>query len=453
MGSTPARARRTHPLTLLIVLLTLSLVLGLTWLLTVQRQSESSQQALETVRVRSTRIYNLDVLLLRMFDAEAAVGIYLLTGNPVHLQPFHDAPGQIESALHALRAESNPQRPAHQTIERLGTLIDARMQLLQHNVDAGRMADAAEPDGGPGKQLTDQIRTLLLELRERTLADSSAAQEEAFARFGDVRAMNGVLGAGVLVLLLVLALALFREDRLRRQIAGILSSENERLQAEVEARTADLSRLANYLTWMRESDQARVASELHDELGILLSAARMDAGALARRLPADAESALRTRLTRLIDTIARAISAKRKLVAELRPPLLADFGAVEALRALAHGALDAGTELELDLPESLPALDAQVSLALYRTAQEALTNVRLHARASHVKLALQHHEDRIVLRVEDDGIGFEPAGHDALRMGLAQVAHRVRMLGGHVHVRSSPQHGTTVEAQLPMTPA
>lgn len=451
MGSRPPPSRRAHPVALLVVLLALSLVLGLTWLITIQHQSVSSQQALETVRVRSMRIHHLDVLLLRMLDAEAAVRTYLLTGNPVHLRPYQDAPEEIERAMAVLRAESHPQRPARQTIEQLGTLIDARMALLRSDVEAGRMIHAADPQGGPGKQYTDEIRSTLLDLRDRTLKDSAAAQENAFKRFADVRAINRVLGAGVLALLLALAVALFREERLRRQIADLLGSENERLQAQVETRTAALNHLASYLTRMRESDQARVASELHDELGILLSAARLDADWLARKLPADGESMLRARILRLIDSLAKAVAAKRKMVAELRPPLLADFGVVEALRALALGTVSADTQVEADLPEHLPALDPQVSLAVYRVAQEALANVTLHAQARHVKLSLHSEDDMVVLRVEDDGVGFEQPGDDTLHMGLEDVSHRVRMLGGHLQVRSSLRHGTTVVARLPLT--
>lgn len=456
MGFKPPPPGLTSPRTLLIVLLALSLVLGLTWLITIQRQSVSSQQALETVRIRSARIHNLDVLLLHTLDAESGVRSFLLSGNPAYLHAYQEAPAAITRALEVLRAESHPQRPARQTIERLGQLIGARMELLRRDVEQGRMVDASDADGGAGgagKHSTDEIRAVLLELRERTLNDSVTAQEAAFQRFSDVRAINRVLGAGVLVLLLTLAVALFREERLRRQIAAMLSSENERLQAEVTARTHELNRLATYLTSMREAEQARVAEELHDELGILLTAARMDAGWLARKLPADAEGPLRSRASRLIDTIAQAISTKRKVVAELRPPLLADFGAIEAVRALTHSAASADTQVEAELPETLPALDPQVSLTLYRVAQEALANVRRHAQAGHIKLRLHNEDNVIVLRVEDDGVGFDHALPGTLRMGLADIGHRVRMLGGHLRVHSSPQHGTVVEARLPVTPA
>lgn len=451
MAFKPPSLRRAHPFTLLIVLLALSLALGLSWLIAVQHQSKSSQIALDAVRVRSTRVHNLDILLLRMLDAEVGVRSYLLSNNPVHLAPYQTASDEIEQALSALRAESHPLRPARQAINQLGPLIEQRMELLRHDIEQHGVADAGDAGGGRGKQLTDEIRTRLLELRALTIEQGRVAQEDAYARFNDVRAINLVLGAGVLCLLLALTVTLFREDRLRRQIAGMLASENERLQAEVDIRTAELNRLASYLTNLREVEQQRVAHELHDELGILLTAARFDAGWLARKCSQADDPAMPERIKRLIETLARAIAAKRKLVAELRPPLLADLGLLEALQALARSKLEEDTRIEIELPDSLPPLEAEVSLTLYRVAQEAFENVRRHARAAHVKLALHSDGRTVRLRVEDDGIGFDQTT-DATMMskGLAEVAHRVRMLGGNLQVKSRSEHGTMLEALLPL---
>ncbi len=444
--------RRAPPLALLIVLLVLSLVLGLSWLVAVQHQSRSSQKALEAVRIRTARIHNLDVLLLRTLDAESGVRSYLLSNNPVHLTPYQNAASEIEQALTALRAESRPQRPAREVIDQLGELIEQRLELLRRDIEQGSVADVSDAAGGRGKQLTDEIRSRLLELRASTLEQSQAAQEEAHSRFNDVRAINLVLGVGVLGLLLALTVALFREHLLRREIARLLASENERLQAEVDIRTAELNRLASYLTNLREVEQQRVAHELHDELGILLTAARFDAGWLLRKLPQQTDAVVHERIKRLIETLARAIAAKRKLVAELRPPLLADLGLVDALRALTHSKLDTEIRIETDLPDDLPPLKGEVSLALYRVAQEALENVHRHAGAAQVKLALHHDERTILLRVEDDGTGFDQEANSPLSKGLAEIAHRLRMLGGQLRVNSRIGHGTVLEALLPLQP-
>jgi len=223
----------------------------------------------------------------------------------------------------------------------------------------------------------------------------------------------------------------------------------------VEARTADLSNLATYLTNTREAEQERIARELHDELGALLTAAKLDAGWIARKLPADAMAPLRDRFDRLLDTLSQVISIKRRVVADLRPPLLADLGLIEALRSLAQSGMVGENEgrIELDLPETLPELPADVSLALYRIAQEALTNVRRHARATKVRLQLATGPREIVLQVEDDGIGFDPSVERLNRHGLAGIAHRVQMLAGRLDITSRPGHGTRIEARMPLSAA
>ena len=109
--------------------------------------------------------------------------------------------------------------------------------------------------------------------------------------------------------------------------------------------------------------------------------------------------------------------------------------------------------IELDLPETLPELPADVSLALYRIAQEALTNVRRHARATKVRLQLATGPREIVLQVEDDGIGFDPWVERLNRHGLAGIAHRVQMLAGRLDIASRPGHGTRIEARMPLSAA
>src|SRR5690606_10087810 len=127
-----------------------------------------------------------------------------------------------------------------------------------------------------------------------------------------------------------------REERLRRSLSDVLHSDNERLQRQVAARTVELNDLATYLTNAREAEQDRLARELHDELGSLLTAAKLHANWIARKLPAEALEPLKPRFDRLFDTLGQVIALKRKVVANLRPPLLSDLGLIEALRSLAQ---------------------------------------------------------------------------------------------------------------------
>ena len=424
----PAPSRLPTPRTgLLLVVLLLSFALGSAWLVAGQWQSESSRAALEDLRARTTRLHHLDTLLLQVLDAESSVRGYLLTLNPGYLTPYQDGPQALERTLDALRADVWTSVDQREAVEHLALLVDMRWSLLSQAIERGIPADADLPDGGPGKQVTDDLRTRIMALRTQTQAEIDATQDGAFERFGDARAMNRVLGASVLALLLVLVVVLYRQDRLREHIANLLRSENDRLHTEVAHRTQALSSLATYLTNAREAEQARLARELHDELGALLTAAKLDAGWIARKLPAETMTALRSRFDRLLDTLNQGIALKRKVVADLRPPLLSELGLVEALRAL----------------------PAQTALALYRIAQEALTNVRRYASATRVQLRLHTEGDELVLEIEDNGVGFDPSARDHDRHGLAGMAHRVQMLAGRLDIDSRPGAGTRISARVP----
>ncbi|HRP26181.1 MAG TPA: CHASE3 domain-containing protein [Thauera sp.] len=446
----PSRLPRPHTGTLLAVLL-LSLVLGLAWFVAGQWQSESSRAALEDLRARTARLHHLDTLLLQILDAESSVRGYLLTRNPVYLSPYQDGHAALELTLDALRAGAEPDEAPRERVDQLAMLIDMRWTLLTQAIERGEPPGADSPDGGIGKQVTDDIRNRIQALRAETQADIAATQGAAFERLADARTMNRVLGAGVLALLLVLVVVLYRQDRLRERMALLLHSENERLQTEVTHRTQELSSLASYLTNAREAEKGRLARELHDELGALLTAAKLDAAWIARKLPAEAVAQLRSRFDRLLDTLNQGIALKRKVVADLRPPLLSELGLVEALRALADSGDigEGGGRLETELPEQLPELPPETSLALYRIAQEALTNARRYAHAQRVRLSLRTEGDELILEVEDDGVGFDPATREHNRHGLAGMAHRVQMLAGRLDIDSRPQHGTRITARVP----
>lgn len=452
----PTFSLRTSTL-LLAVVLALGFVLGLAWLLTAQRHAETNQQALQTLQQQATRLAHLDTLLVRLLDAESSVRGFMITNNPVYLGSYQDGGSEIERTLAELRTDRWSNGTQRATFEQLAQLVDGRWKLLTANIERGPVSPTDGASGGIGKQMTDDIRRLVGGLRSETEAEMNATLFASFGRFAEARKTTNVMGLGVLVLLVAIIVLLYRQERLRDRLAAVLQSENQRLQHEVDARTEELRNLASYLTDAREAEQARVACELHDELGALLTAVKLDAGWIARKLPADDQgstSPLRRRFDHLLDTLNQVITIKRRVVADLRPPLLSDLGLVEALRSLTQSwrSGEDAWKIELTLPDTLPDLPAATSLALYRIAQEALTNVRRHASADHVRLSLEADDGQIVLRIEDDGGGFDTSARELTRHGLAGIAHRIQMLGGHLTIDSKPGQGTCIEARVPVGP-
>ena len=159
----------------------------------------------------------------------------------------------------------------------------------------------------------------------------------------------------------------------------------------------------------------------------------------------------RERFERLLTTLDSGIALKRRIIDDLRPPLLQDLGLVAALRTLGEEfARSSGIRVTLDLPDTDLDLPPESSLALFRIAQESLTNIRRHAQARSVRLSLELSREHMILRVEDDGVGFDASHTQHRRHGLAGMRHRVQMFFGEFAIDSRPGAGTRVTATLPL---
>jgi signal transduction histidine kinase len=223
-------------------------------------------------------------------------------------------------------------------------------------------------------------------------------------------------------------------------------------QAEVAvhavALTADLQRSRERLVATREEERRRLRRDLHDGLGAQLAGLNVQAGTIRRLIPSDPGAADEV-VVELREELRGAIADIRRLVYDLRPPALDDLGLVASLRRLAERYGSEGEQLRMSVeaPEDLSDLPAAVEVAVYRIAQEALTNVARHARATTcvVRLAVNAN---VTLEIVDDGVGI-PAGRSA-GVGLSSMHERAEELGGACTVEISPEGGTRVLAHLPL---
>ncbi len=193
----------------------------------------------------------------------------------------------------------------------------------------------------------------------------------------------------------------------------------------------------------REEERRRIRRDLHDGLGPTLAAMRLQLGAARRSLRSEPEVA-EALLDELRGDVGEATGAIRRLVYNLRPPLLDEHGLAGALRSLSR--LVEPLPLRLDLPDPLPSLPAAVEVALYRIAAEALHNVARHAHATSCMLRLELTDDTVTLQVYDDGSGL-PVGHRD-GVGLTAMRERAEELGGSVVV-SGASGGVTVATRIP----
>ena len=216
----------------------------------------------------------------------------------------------------------------------------------------------------------------------------------------------------------------------------------------VEARTRELSALSSHLQSLAEKEKSELARTLHDELGGLLTAAKMDLSWLQSRVDTPVHQ---ERLAQLGSVLDEAMGLKRRVVEELRPSLLDHFGLATALRAYVDAAcMKAGVVCDIRLPEDGEPIPKDISITLFRIVQEGLSNIIRHASAKHVSLDLTDGGGEYAFTLQDDGCGFDPnSTRDVWPHGIMGMQQRVRALGGRFSLDSTPGKGTTLRVTVP----
>ena len=252
------------------------------------------------------------------------------------------------------------------------------------------------------------------------------------------------------------------EDALRQAHAVLEQRVHERTQALSDA-LQQLRELTAYSHTVREEERTRIAREVHDELGSLLVALKMDVGWLDKRLGEQAQrstdaaqamrDAMRSKCQKMGRLIEAAVDNVGRIITDLRPSILDHQGLWVALDWQAHEFVQTA-ELKLSWHmqvDPAPALPDDFSIAIFRIFQEMLSNVGRHARASHVDIRIQADAREICIAVKDDGCGALPAAFDAPNAyGVMGMRERARHLGGSLDISSQVGLGSlfTLRIQL-----
>jgi two-component system sensor histidine kinase UhpB len=195
----------------------------------------------------------------------------------------------------------------------------------------------------------------------------------------------------------------------------------------------------------QEAERTRIARDLHDEVGQLLTGALLQLNSIAESAPAH-----RVELDEAREAVRRALDEVRRISSELRPEMLEHLGLVSALTELSTTfARVTGVELERQFDPSLPELAPDTELAVYRIAQESLTNVARHAQARRTTLSLERGPGSVVLRVVDDGRGIE--GMPEENGGLRGMRERALLVEGALAIKNGRQGGVEVRLEVPAT--
>lgn len=412
---------------------------------------DQSTDALEDIAVASRTRSSLNKLLQHMLDAETGQRGYLLTGDPRYLEPYDTAIAEIGQNLDSLNVLYSQRREESDALTQLGRNIQRKLGEMELSV---RMRKQGSEDAWKsalmtdvGKEHMDEIRAHASRLISSTTARMDVSQQQVRHSLLLSRA-----GIATVTLAALLAFYLYLRQTTALKIAGerqqeVLQKERDLLERQVRERTASLTELATHLQLVREDERGHLARELHDELGALLTAAKLDVARLKSRM-AGQPNEISTRLQHLTETLNSGIALKRRIIEDLRPSSLSNLGLVASLEILAR---EFGERSGVEITTSLePAeLDEARQLTVYRLIQESLTNVGKYARARQVEIALHDCDNHVEVEVRDDGVGFNTAEARPSTHGLAGMKHRVEASGGRLRVTSVPGGGTRIAAILP----
>jgi signal transduction histidine kinase len=398
----------------------------------------------------------LQYLNLLVTDAESGLRGYYLSGSDTYLGPLRTAERELNGQFDALKTLLADNPSQLKNLGQLQNLVVRRINLMNQGLDVyrhGGLADiVAISQAQEDKTHMDEIR-LQVVIMTGEQNELLAAGSRAFYDRYKLAALRGLgINMAALVVLVLFYNLIRRGFRARLDAERALQQTNDHLESLVAERTEQLSVLSRHLIRVSEEEKAKLARELHDEMGANLTAIGMHLATVGDRLkathPEQADTLARARVV-LIETV----ELKRRIVEDLRPSLLDNLGLSAALQSYCFDfGRTTGVDCEALIEGDVDGAGPTQAIALFRIAQESLNNVAKYAQARHVVVHLAREGEAFTLEVSDDGVGIPP---DAMRRpkshGLLGMRERALLLGGTLRVdRGVNGIGTTVHACVPV---
>ena len=393
---------------------------------------------------------NIQRLERSLLDAETGQRGYLLTSRKEYLEPYSRALKNIEQDFNSLDGYYGGEAAPKAALLTMHALVDTKLSELALTIslhDQGKTAAMTEVImSGIGKERMDGFRLLAADLLKLESDRVAQGRQDIYDML-----MLGRIGVALLTTVSLLALFMYLRKRFAHETLLVeqqrmVQAERDRLEAEVVERTALLTQLANHLHTAREDERSRLARNLHDDLGALLTSAKLDAARIKSRLGGTAPEASKL-LAHLVENLNSSIGLGRRVIEDLRPSALSNLGLLATLEIMAaEFAEQSGLEVHCAL-EAVP-LKPTTELMVYRLVQEAITNINKYAQASHVWITLANHDTQVEVSVRDDGIGFDTRAKRSLAHGLLGMRFRVEAEGGTLAVISTPGKGTLIRLSL-----
>ena len=400
----------------------------------------------------------LSILELRraMTDAETGERGYLLTRRKEYLEPYNRGLSEVTKELAALNAYYANNAAAQPLMKRVTQIVGEKLSEMRTTLE---LYDQGKEDAwrelllsNIGQEKMETLRVLSAELVQLETAAIGVHRKGVFQTL-----LLNRIGVTAMTALSLLALFMYLRqtaalERQRDERQREIQAERDNLELVVTRRTAQLTELAQHLQTVREDERNRLARELHDELGALLTAAKLDLARIKSRLGPNTTPELGERLAHLSDALNGGIALKRRIIEDLRPSSLNNLGLTAALDILLR---EFGERAEVQIVSRLEPVQLSPSkqLTVYRLVQEALTNIGKYAQATRVDVTLDVRAGRAMISVRDNGKGFDPNRQGSGSHGLLGMRYRIEAEGGRMNLTTAPGKGTLIEATLPEEPA
>ena len=418
--------------------------------------SESSYQqataTLDALGERGLARTKIQTLWRSLTDAETGQRGYLLTSRPEYLKPYVEAQSHVADTLAWLNGYYRNDPAAGALMQLVSQASRNQLSELAETMklhDDGREATwRSLMLSNIGKEQMDTVRSMSQQLLDHETSRVAIDRKS----LGQTLLLNRI-GATAMAALSLLALYMYLRQttalvRAREEQRRLVQVERDILEGEVLMRTDQLTDLARHLQSVREDERHRLARELHDELGALLTAAKLDVARLKSRLGATVTPEVAERLQHLSDGLNSGIALKRRIIEDLRPSSLSNLGLVAALDILLRE-WGQRSEVVVDAEFETVQLRPAGELTVYRLVQEALTNITKYAKATAVEVRLSSVDGQVHVLVRDNGVGFDMAAPRSSAHGLLGMRYRLETEGGQMVMSSAPGKGTLIRAELP----
>lgn len=415
-------------------------------------------------KIRNT-IINLHQLQTNIYKAESAQRGYLYTNRWTYVEPFNralvDARNNVKT-IEKLISETSSGMGEKEELESLKAITAsleakaAEMKITLDLVASGKTLEA--------KQVTDLDAGILetkkfMEYTDKVIRNQTKAltlREKERLQTMLLTRVSLICGAVLIIVLMTLVIKqLLAEIATKAHLQQQVLNENAIYEQKLGQQTKLLRSLALDYQADVERERQKLSRELHDELGSILTATKMDVSWVMKKLkevsPAETATELIEKLKKTNRYVDQGINFKRQVVSELHPSMLATFGFWPALKNLIDDAVERNHwQLTLNIPDENTKLNETISLVAYRIIQESLTNANKYAKATAIFIHIMVDEKFLKVEIEDNGIGIDMKSLTNNTHGLSGMRHRVLAIGGYFELLSEPGKGLLTRALIPL---